>query len=542
MSGVTAPMLPVDDVSRAWWDLNDIGNAQRFVSRHQGRFLYVRAQGWFAYDGKSWSREGAEARALLAAEDTARAIKDEAKALFDAAKRFESDLTASDKVSMYKTRGVLVKEWAETSGGVSRLKAMLTLSAAKLESALDEFDADPLALNCQNGTLRFFKPKDSPRWHVRLDDHNPSDKISRVAEFAFVKDAPSALWDKHLARSFPDSAERRFLMRSIGYSALGLMSEQCFFIWQGRGGDGKSVTANAVRRVLGGYAAKVDVRTFLEDKTGRSAAAASPDIARLAGATRFVVASEPPKGAKLNEALVKEFTGGVPLLARNLNQAPFEFKPAFKLTIDCNPLPGIGGADDGIWRRVVLISWREQLKREDMDTQIEDKLVAEGEGVLARIVEGALAYLDRHSLGIGLDPPETIRAAGLDYKSGSNTFREWLDGFCVFDAAAATRQSALYASYKDEQERQGQEKYMSQISFGRALADMQALKFREAGTGQIMRRGVRLASDEERFARLAAAPSGAPAAIHKPSQSIRDEGAEARADDADAEAFRYEGN
>ena len=51
-----------------------------------------------------------------------------------------------------------------------------------MECALEDFDTDPLALNCQNGTLRFFKPDGSQRWQARLDRHNPSDMISRICD------------------------------------------------------------------------------------------------------------------------------------------------------------------------------------------------------------------------------------------------------------------------------------------------------------------------------------------------------------------------
>jgi putative DNA primase/helicase len=533
MQGMAAPMLPTDDFARAWWDLNDSGNSSRFVSRHSDRFLFVRSHGWHAYDGKAWTRDGAEDKAMLAAEETARAIKDEAKALFDAAER-EKD---GEKAKMYKVRGVDVKDWAETSGGLTRIKSMLSIAAAKMSCALEDFDADPLALNVQNGTLRFFKgpPKgESKGWAVRLDPHDPADRISRICAVDYNPDAPRALWDAHMARSFTDFRERWFVLRSLGYCLLGLMTEQVFFIWQGRGGDGKSVTANAVRRVMGSYAAKVDVKTFLEDKTGRNAAQASPDIARLAGATRFVVASEPPKGAKLNEALVKEFTGGAPLLARFLNKDPFEFIPRFRLVIDCNPLPSIGGADDGIWRRIVLISWREQLKREDMDPQIEDKLVRQGEGVLASLVEAALRYFDR-----GLDAPETIRAAASDYKSGSNAFREWYDSFCIADPAATTLQKTLYGSFKEEMERQGVEMMMSSIAFGKALADMQHIRARQGGSGDIVRKGVRLLTAIEREDRAAPPAPAALAPVHNPSQAITSEAPiDDVSDPAEADAFK----
>jgi len=72
MAGMAAPLMPTDLVSRAFWGLNDSGNARRFIAQHGDRFLYVRAQGWLAYDGKHWALDGAEAAALRAAVQVSR--------------------------------------------------------------------------------------------------------------------------------------------------------------------------------------------------------------------------------------------------------------------------------------------------------------------------------------------------------------------------------------------------------------------------------------------------------------------------------------
>jgi putative DNA primase/helicase len=64
-------------------------------------------------------------------------------------------------------------------------------------------------------------------------------------------------------------------------------------VFQGKGGDGKSTIVNAVRHTLGTYATTVAVETFLDTGVKRGSEA-SPDIAALAGDTRFLCAGEPP--------------------------------------------------------------------------------------------------------------------------------------------------------------------------------------------------------------------------------------------------------
>jgi putative DNA primase/helicase len=92
---------------------------------------------------------------------------------------------------------------------------------------------------------------------------------------------------------------------------------------------------------------------------------------------RFLRTSEPEKGAKLAEALIKLVTGGEAIDARHLNKGFFTFLPSFKLTISGNHKPKITGHDDGIWRRVMLVPWDVQIAEDDVDRKLPEKLKAE---------------------------------------------------------------------------------------------------------------------------------------------------------------------
>lgn len=509
MDGLAMAMPSTNDIDLAHYDLSDSGNAARFIVRHGARFLYLRGADWMVFTGTHWERHGGATLAQLAAEQTVQSIDDEIEALEKAHRLHdEFDAWAAAKPAARRGMGEVhriavdiakLRDWRTRSGQVTRLRGMLAIAADHLTVDIEAFDSDPYALNVQNGTLRFFtnrKVEGRPVWDVRLDPHNPADRISRICKVAWKKEAPCALWESHLLRTMPDHTERRFLQRMLGYTCLGLTKEQCFFLWQGRGGDGKSLTANTVRRVLGSYAETADVQTFLEEKNGqRSAAQASPDLARLAGATRFVSTSEPPRGSRLKEGLIKQATGGAPLTARHLQRDLFTFIPAFKLVIECNARPAIGGSDDGIWRRVVFIPWRVQLQRHEMDVELEAKLTAEHEGVLAWLVDGVIKYLDR-----GLDPPVTIESAHADYKKGSNSFREWMEDYTVFDAEHVALMSDLYKSFSTAMEDMGIEP-MNQRAFGNALSDHQIMiTSRDPNNRRARRKGLRLKTEFERHA------------------------------------------
>ena len=83
----------------------------------------------------------------------------------------------------------------------------------------------------------------------------------------------------------------------------------------------------------------------------------------MAGA-RFVLSSEIPENRKLNEALVKDLTGGDAITARILFTNPFTFLPTHKLWIFGNHKPRIAGTDEGIWRRICVVPFTVTIPQE----------------------------------------------------------------------------------------------------------------------------------------------------------------------------------
>jgi len=433
--------------------LNDTGNAVRFAKRFGHRFLFVPGLGWYAFAGTHWSNERGESLAYLAACETVALINDEA---------------AAEEAAGHDGRAKLLRAHATKSGNIQRLGGLLRLAQEQLPAMVTDFDREPYALNVLNGTLRFeCDPREG--WFARLDPHRATDMLSRVVEADYAPGAPAPLWEKHITKMQPDPVMRDYLQRIFGYTLLGHGNEQAFFIFQGRGGDGKSTTVNTIRRVLGSYAAVADVRTFLQSKNDTGGDKASPALASLAGDYRLLSTSEPPKGAALNEGLVKAATGGAPLKVRHLNRGLFEYIPAWKIMLECNSLPFVPGEDDGIWRRAKLITWRVQLKRHQMDSQLEGKLAREAGGVLNWLVAGALEYLER-----GLDEPELAREALNDFRRGSNVFGEWAAEWLVFDPKASQTQKTLYASFEEFCVSRGYE-VLSTKGFGKALSNLQII-------------------------------------------------------------------
>ena len=131
---------------------------------------------------------------------------------------------------------------------------------------------------------------------------------------------------------------------------------------------------------------------------------------------RLAVASETSARDWLNEAQVKNLTGGDRLKAWRMREDEWEFDPTHTMVMFSNHRPEIRGTDEGMWRRVRLIPWDVAIPDNERDEALGSKLVAEAPGILRWVVEGCVRYL-----AVGIGAPECIVASTADYRAKEDT-------------------------------------------------------------------------------------------------------------------------
>ncbi len=418
------------DLRCALFPLTDLGNAQRFVARFGGDFKYVDQWGWLAWDGRRWNTHEADAILSRAVHDTIKAIADEAMNLRWLEKLWADDIAEmsddtrlhinpiverkKDKVVLFADR---VSGWCLASQSNAHISCTAKLAQAYLTASPDTFDADPMAFNVGNGTLRFQKHERDD--YISFHPHNRADLMTKISEVVYDAAATCPIYDGFLERVQPDAAMRLHLHAWGGVSLTALALARLSF-WYGTGRNGKSTLIDAWAHVMGDYSQTIPIESFLDQGRSRRGGEASPDIASLPG-IRCLRTSEPEKGAKLAESLVKLVTGGEPLRARHLNRDFFEFRPAFKLTMQGNYKPRIDGTDEGIWARILLVPWRVMIPAEERDVNLPAKLKAEQSGILNRLLDGLRYYLDK-----GLSPPDEVIEATREYREDSDPIGRFL--------------------------------------------------------------------------------------------------------------------
>jgi len=448
----------------ARFPMTDLGNAERFVHRYGNDFRFCAELGWFRWDGRRWLLLGEEPRALppevmQALFATMRAIKNEAQlvrasgerpeppaylagealAAFEREHAGKMDFVVDWKRNMAVMYSDKLAEWARSSEAAGKIAAAgaLAKSMSQIVAQVQEFDAERMAINVLNGTLRMEqarrkrRPEDvaagKSEWHMvwtlRLDPHRREDFITKVADVEYRPNAKAPTYEAFLALVQPKAEMRRFLAQWGGLSMTGNTGEQKLAFFYGGGSNGKGTWVETIARIAGDYAGAVKIASLL-DQGKQSGDAATPAIASLPG-VRFLRVSEPSKGAVLDEGLVKELTGEDPVRARHLNKGFFTFFPEFKITISGNNKPVIKDTSDGIWRRMQLVPWEADIPPEQRDKGLKDKLYAEREGIFAWLMRG-LCDWKKH----GLIEPEDVRLATSEYRDDSDTIGRFLRQTC----------------------------------------------------------------------------------------------------------------
>lgn len=390
----------------------DLGNAERFLARFGERFRFSSDQGWAVWSGKRWEwfHDGSTPAAVkLCANETARAIAAEA----DSIRGTNYDETITDGRGKEHLLSALLARWAVASESKGRLEAIIALVQPMLTVRADAFDTQPLLFNVQNGTLVFEVDPDVPgKWRARLKPHDRADYISKIAAVAYDPMAECDAYDAFLEEVQPDAEVRAFLHRWAGLSLTALKIQKLVQHY-GTGRNGKGTMIEAQAYVAGDYAGTINIESLLSGHV-RSGNGPSPDLAKLPG-LRYLRVTEPEDGAQLAESLVKRLTGGDPIDARHNYGAFFTFKPEFKLSFQGNYKLRIRGTDAGIWGRMRLVFWGVEIPEDRQDSELPKKLEAEGSGILNRMVEGLLGYLQG-----GLAEPASVTDATAEYRADSD--------------------------------------------------------------------------------------------------------------------------
>ncbi len=396
----------------------DSGAGQMFAYLYRESFRYNHNRGgWLFFNGCRWDGAKGGPAARRHALSAARQLRDEALAL-----------GRKDRAR--------VEQYARQLESSSRIDNTLKEARCRevIESYAEDFDRDPMLLNCSNGIVDLRTGK--------LRPHNPADMMTKLCPVVYDPKARLDLWDSFLDTMTEGETElQEFLQRAVGYSITGDTGEEVLFFIHGDTATGKSTFLQAILSTLGDYAMTANFATFLKNRHGDNIRV---DLANMNG-KRLIVSSEVDEGKSLAEGIIKSMTGGEKIRTRFLYQNEFEYQPQFSLWLAANHAPRINDADAAMWRRILRIPFENMIPEDERDPQVKQILSdpkQAGPAILGWAVEGCLAWQkDR------LQVPGIVREATQELRVEMDPLADFFDEQCVIGEGLTVPVSDLRKAY-----------------------------------------------------------------------------------------------
>lgn len=316
------------------------------------------------------------------------------------------------------------------------LKNIELMSQSLVSVKPSDFDQQHHVVILRNGVYDLQADKFLP--------HSPTYLAKTRTDIPYIKGNKCPKWLAFLDTIFCRDAELiRFVRQWVGLSLTGFTDFQGLFFAFGGGKNGKSVFFNALTLLLGEYLKRIKIDTIANKNRQRSAGEEA-QIAGMKGA-RLVLTSEVSQGERLDEAAVKDLTGGEPITAKRMHKNPITFNPTHKLAMFGNHKPPIKGTDKGFWRRMYLVPFNATIpesQRREMSVILAE-FQAEIAGMLNWAIEG---YRDYKKNGIKV--AKVMDNARDEYKRESDPLGDFLEECYVQDPTCQAVAQTMWEDYK----------------------------------------------------------------------------------------------
>lgn len=424
-------------------DNSDLGNARRLISAHKDSIIFCPEKNLFyLWNGNFFQP------------DRTNGIHEMAHDLVD---KMRTEIPP-----MTKLQRKAYLSWQKKSQSDAKLTSMVSRASKIVSVGAEELDKDPLLLQVRNGRIelecqRFVESSKVDRRNIITNCSNthfdPDADPERFAPI-FVND--------FLNKRFKTPEERIYVQTICGLCLTGLQ-EKIIILIDGPTDTGKTTFTELILDILGDYGAKVSSNLFLRKMyTGSDEYA----LARIAG-KRLIVASESPKGASLNEGLVKEISGGARFVGREPRGMPFEIAPTMKIFFDTNNPPILRETSAAMLGRIKRIRMTERI--ENPDPLWREYLKPEYPAILNWMLEGLRLYMKD-----GLVEPKSVTEAVEEYAEEQNVPQRFLDEVTIPDSDSFVSGSDLWEVFRAWCVETGETytiKHETQTSFGRWLSD-----------------------------------------------------------------------
>ena len=247
-----------------------------------------------------------------------------------------------------------------------------------------------------------------------------------------------------------------YLQKMMGYCMTGSKEAQAYFIWYGKGSNGKSLILNLLKAVLGKACDPVSKSVLVD--TGKKSNNGT-EIVSLKD-LRLGTFSETNTSEALNEGILKMISGADRIKARGLFKDEISFELFLKLIICTNNKPDFNGADYGTTRRIKFLPFDAKfVSTKPNSNKCEYAIIENLEQILITeylddfftfCLEGCKMWYQDKKFNI---VPKDIKSQEMQYIAEQNSFQGWFgSSIVVHDKERLDRSEAFksYSKYCDD--------------------------------------------------------------------------------------------
>lgn len=237
---------------------------------------------------------------------------------------------------------------------------------------------------------------------------------------------------------------------TVANTLYGRNNHNRFYIWTGRGGNGKSMLLKLIKQTYGDYyhTFSAAVLTGKSDKKD----APLPALAQSKG-KRFAAATEPDDASgKFQASTVKSFTGNEEVRAREMYKTDVTFTPQFTLFVACNDIPTYTKIDGGVIRRQRVLRFPFDFTQTELteshhrrgDKAIDARF--ESDKAFAHAMAWMMIDTYRKTRNAAPPEPKSVKTATEDENDNNLPVKQWLTDNYILNCDPELKENRIKSS------------------------------------------------------------------------------------------------
>lgn len=421
---VNGNLHPADSAAATTFDLTGLGNypaedggvLDLWDAQRGGQWLYAAGfETWYRWTSTHWQPDpggytlAAELERLLNAWRRAATVHKNAATMKEETQKEEVQRWAAYVAAGRRTR--------------ARVASIEGMARARRVVAPDSLDAADV-LNLANGTLDLNT--------LKLRPHDESDRLTYCLPYAYDLKATAPNWNVVVTRIEPETAD--FLQEYAGYALTPDTRYELAVWFYGQPGRGASTFLTGWQAMLG---AKATLLGLADIERNRFA------LSTLPGKT-LAIATEQPADFITTTNIINALISGDSVTVDRKFKDAIDITPRVKLAWAMNELPRVKGANDGIFRRVKVVTFP-PIPEHERRPELKEAVKTEAAGILNWALEGLRRLRARGRFVI----PAAVEEASRRFAENNDIPAAFVADQCYTGPEYKAQSQRLYDAYRN---------------------------------------------------------------------------------------------